>query len=217
MRPAVLTGTLLALVAAPAWAEAPTTADRTAAYRLAIDHGAVRAVEILPKGGGRIVADVFVSDPGSLRSEAAALGSTVCSDDACRSGCGYARLARPFRRLTRYDAAGRRLWTWRVKDGAGAVQLLGRPGADCLSPDGRYLTVELYDLQGEGADATAADLGPGVLNLAKRTFSGAEGLGGKKDAVVGWAPGRPALLVVEQDAGTEHDGPPRYRSSHPRP
>ncbi|MGC1301322.1 MAG: hypothetical protein WA840_03005 [Caulobacteraceae bacterium] len=204
-----------AVPARPAADDDPPTAVQTATYTVQVEHGQVRSLEIHPKAGGRLVADRFVNDAQSRKEEARDLPYEFCQTAACRSTCNYAQLTRPIRRLSRYDANGRLVWRWQGQ-GAGAIGLIAHRDADCLSPDGRYLTVLMYELEDDDTyGAFTQLLGPAVLDLHGPRFVGARGLGSNKDLVIGWKPDAPSILIVDE-GGADSDHP-HYRYSHPRP
>lgn len=157
-------------------AEPAATRPATASARFEIESANGRVVRIVlhpTTGKERYVFDGFVDDEAAVREEAARIAArpakpafcaAFADAAACRQSCGWAEAARPFTRVTRYaaDGSAHRL------TGAHAAPLRLNAGAgshsnahgDCVSPDGRYLSVFL--VVGAGAQAAL----PNVVELA---------------------------------------------------
>lgn len=198
-------------------ADAPMPiAHKTADYEVALRGGRAQEIVVHVRDGGRIVLGDLVGDEGDRQDEQRAFAAGGCASGPCRSTCAFAASVRPFRSVTRLDASGRPRWAWRVPDegvAKAALKLIASGGDDCLSPDGGYAAVAVFGQ--DGAGGFTARLGPSVLRLSPRPgFVPAQGLGGATDAVVGWRADAPATLVVEHDAGVQHDGPPEYVETH---
>lgn len=173
-------------------------APAAATWTLSGTPGRVTALTARIKTGGRLVADGFVNDASARTEERSALAQT----QARRGSCSWAAAARPFTRLRRFAANGRLLWTWNAGGQDTTVQLMAPDGADCLSPDGRWLLARLwYRLRpgnsvAEAVGVVALELRPavGVVNGART----GEVLG--RPSVtdpVGWRAGKPATLMFD--------------------
>jgi hypothetical protein len=154
-------------------APAATTATTSPRFEIESADGRVVRIVLHPAAGSeRYVFDGFVDDAAAVRDEAARIAArpakpafcaAFADAAACRQSCGWAEAARPFTRVTRYaaDGAAHRL------SGSDAVPLRLNAGAgshsnlhgDCLSPDGRYLSV--FVAAGAGAQAAL----PSVVEL----------------------------------------------------
>lgn len=160
--------------APPTAVPAATTAAASARFEIESANGRVVRIVLHPAAGKeRYVFDGFVDDEAAVREEAARIAArpakpAFCAAFAdaalCRQSCGWAEAARPFTHVTRYaaDGSAHRLSgsdtaPMRFNAGAGSHSNLH---GDCLSPDGRYLSVFL--VAGAGAQAAL----PGVVELA---------------------------------------------------
>lgn len=213
----------------------PALAGRTADYRLAMRNGLVERVEITPIAGRvRFIADRFVSSAAFEEAERMEFRTPLPSGPSCRASysaacagtCSAAARARPFTRLRAIDArSGRTLWTWRSAEQP--VDLLSGRTGECLSPDGRALTVIFHTT--EDVSVFQAPRGFGVLTLSPRadfaTVVGrvtGEEFGHKRfTGVEGWRRGRPATLVFSVNNPGEpsviDQGDVRPRRSTPEP
>jgi len=161
--------------AVPAAVSSPATARPGARFEIETRDGRIeRIVVAQADSAARLVFDRFTDDEDALRDEArrvaarpampAFCASAALDETRCRQTCGWAEAARPFTRVTLQSSDG----SSRVLSGAKPTPLRFNAGAgshtskqgDCLSPDGRYLSV--YAVVGTGADSAR----PAVIELA---------------------------------------------------
>jgi len=191
-------GLLLALAAAAT----PPLAPPAATWQV---HGAPGAVTLLVgrvKSGGRLVADGFVSQRDLIDDERGSLTQSPAPHDSCT----WAKGVRPFTRLRRFAADGRLLWEWHVDREKQALRLASSLDADCLSPDGSRLTIEIYRYGPDvyGLDDPVTSMGRAVIAVDHRPRF-VEGRGARTHEDIdaravdftGWKRGRPATLLFD--------------------
>lgn len=184
---------------------APASATR---FEVETANGRIERVLLYPAGrSDHYVFDHFVDDQDAIRSEARRLAtwSAFCEaaslDDAtCRQTCGWAEAARPFERVTLWPAKG----ASRVLSAARQMPLRFNAGADsqsndrgdCLSPDGRYLSVFAQpDAAGGAGSPLIVQLGKGLPDVRFVGRRSAKTYGGERDYFfAGWLPGAPHTL-----------------------
>lgn len=189
----MISGLLLALAAATT----PPLAPPAATWQV---HGAPGSVDLLVghvKSGGRLVADGFVSQPDLVEDERGSLTQSP----APHGSCTWAKGVRPFTRLRRFAANGRLLWEWHVDREQQALRLASSWDADCLSPDGSRLTIEIFHYDpgdsafSMGRSVVAVDHRPRfVEGHGVRTH---EDINARAVDFTGWKRGRPATLLFD--------------------
>jgi len=207
-------------------------AVRGARFDIETREGRIERIVVQQTGSdARLVFDGFSDDEDALRDEARRMAArpakpAFCAgaalDDAqCRQTCGWAEVARPFTRVTLQSPDGRS----HVLSGAKSTPMRFNAGAgshtskqgDCLSPDGRYLSV--YAVVGTGADSAR----PAIIELTDG-LRDARFVGERTGKVygedryfdfVGWVAAQPHVLrfsyagadePVEDEARTEDPG-----------
>ena len=218
--------------AVPAAASSPATAHPGARFDIETRDGRIERIVVQRAGSdARLVFDGFSADEDALRDEArrvaarqakpAFCASAALDDAQCRQTCGWAEAARPFTRVTLQSSDG----SSRVLSGAKPTPLRFNAGAgshtskqgDCLSPDGRYLSV--YAVVGSGTDSAR----PAIVELADGLHD-ARFVGERTGKVygedryfdfVGWVAAQPHVLEfsygradepVEDEARVEQSG-----------
>jgi hypothetical protein len=186
-------GLLLALVAAAA----PALAPPAATWKVTGKPGAVTLLVGQVKSGGRLVADGFVSQADLVDDERGSLTQSPAPHDSCT----WAKGVRPFTRLRRFAADGRLLWEWHVDREQQALRLASSLDADCLSPDGSRLTVEIFHY---APDDPVTSMGRSVVAVDHRPrFVAGHGVRTHEDIndrdadFTGWKRGRPATLLFD--------------------
>lgn len=161
---------------APAAPRSPTPAPvPTAQFDAQSAGGRVTRIVMRPAGSpDYYVFDGFVETSAALaveqkrmvaRSPRPAFCAASQDDQAtCEKACGWIQPVRPFTRVTLQTAAGRSQLLTSPGDTRLRFNAGGREQGDCLSPDGRYLSVfaEIDDDAPAGARAMIVELVPGL-------------------------------------------------------
>jgi hypothetical protein len=225
---------------AAAAASSPAAAGSGARFEIETRDGRIERIVVQRAGSAaRLVFDGFSNQEDALRDEARrvaarpakpAFCATAALDDAqCRQACGWAEVARPFTRVTLQSSDG----SSHVLSGTQPTPLRFNAGAgshtnkqgDCLSPDGRYLSV--YAVVGAGADSAR----PAIIELADglrdtRFVGERSGKVYGEDRYfdfVGWVAAQPHVLrfsyagadePVEDEAQVESPGDSAGRGTH---